>query len=308
MSSRLYGPLISTADPIAHRELFGAVFGLAERGRVVLDREEAGALFGAGAGDATELVALQTPGVDAGVLLCRFAEPGEPLRGEAARLHLDAFRVIDFYAPDFDAAFAHAAEVGYPMASSTAAYEVAEGAFREAHHAGPDHVMAALLSGPRDFFVEFAEVQDRVVSEPLSISLPLTDAGETTAFYAEVFGWSVVYECDFDDTSFSALIGIEERLVVHASAFGPSREQTYVNLVDYGLPAGTGGSLHGRSVAPARGVLGLVVLTDELDAVVARSGQSQAVVIELDLAPFGQCRVAAIAAPIGAPHLLVERR
>ncbi|WP_300678128.1 hypothetical protein [Nocardioides sp.] len=307
MASRLYGPLISTDDPQAHRDHLAAAFGLAASAPTRLDDATTAALFGRAAGAWTEIEALPTPGVQAGVVLVRFAAPGEPLRGEATRLHLDAFRVIDFYAPDFDAALAHMGRVGYPMASSTAAYEVAEGAFREAHHAGADHVMTALLSGPREFFAEFAEVQDRTVSEPLSISLPLTDAAATTAFYADVFGWGVVYECDFDDTSFSRLIGIEERLRVRARAFGPSREQTYVNLVDYGLPAGTGGSLAGRSVAPARGVLGLVIVTDELDDVRARAGRSGEVV-EVDLAPFGRCRAVALTSPIGAPHLVVECR
>ncbi|MFI5429820.1 hypothetical protein [Aeromicrobium sp. UC242_57] len=259
----------------------------------------------------TGLTVMRTPGVEAGVLLCRFETQGPetaPIRDEHTRIHRDAFRVVDFYAPDFDAAVQHAREAGFPMATSEASYQLAEGSFREAHHAGDDGVVVALLSGPADFFVDFAEVRDRVVSEPVSISLPLSDAAPTIGWYAEVFGWEVVYTYDFADTSFSELMQVEHELRVRSSTIGPSRQQTYVNIVDYGLAADQGGSLLGQAVAPRRGLLGLVVLTDDLDDVIGRAGGSAGPAETVELAPFGRCRMSVLVPPCATPHLVIERR
>lgn len=165
--------------------------------------------------------------------------------------------------------------------------------------------MTAFLHGDAGFFTDFAEVRDRIASEPISISLPLTDAAPTVDWYRETFGWEVVYEYDFVDASFSALMGVEEELRVRSVTVGPSRQQTYVNIVDYGLATDAGGSLAGRSVAPRRGLLGLAVLTDDLDDVVTAAG---AATVDLDFPPYGLTRAATVNAPFGSPHLVVERK
>ena len=224
---RLYGPVFSTSVLAEHVARLAAVFGMVEAGRT-------SALGG-------EVVALRTPGVWAGALVLRTdPPPAYAVRDEATRLDRDALRVVDFYAPDLDAAVAHARALGYEVEASEAAYELAEGSFREAHLPGPDGTVTALLSGPRDFFAGFAQVRDRVVSEVCSISLPLGDAAPSLAFYEDVLGWGVVYEYSFDDPSFSAMVGSAERLRVRSSTVGPARDQPYLNLVDYGLPASAG--------------------------------------------------------------------
>lgn len=306
-SSRVYGPLISVSDPEPHARLLADVFGMDRSGFGGLTSQQTSTLFGVTAG--TGMTVMRTQGVDAGVLLCRFDVDGRvagPIRDEQTRIHRDAFRVIDFYAPDFDAAVQHARQAGFPMATSEASYELAEGSFREAHHSGADGVVTALLSGPADFFTDFAEVRDRVVSEPVSISLPLSDGAPTIAWYAEVFGWGVVYAYEFVDASFSELMQVEHELRVRSSTVGPSRQQTYVNIVDYGLAADQAGSLHGQSVAPRRGLLGLVVLTDDLDDVIGRAGPSAGPAVTVELAPFGRCRMSVLAAPCGSPHLVIQ--
>ncbi|MCL3818719.1 hypothetical protein [Aeromicrobium wangtongii] len=308
MSSSIYGPLISVSDAEPHRALLTEVFGMTAGGTGSLPPEDVSGLFGVAAG--AELTVMGTPGVDAGAVLCRFDAEGPaaaPLRDERTRIHRDAFRVIDFYAPDFVAAVQHARDAGFPMATSEASYELAEGSFREAHHGGADGVVTALLSGPADFFTDFAQVRDRIVSEPVSISLPLSDAAPTIDWYADVFGWGVVYTYDFVDASFSELMQVDHELRVRSSTVGPSRQQTYVNIVDYGLTADLAGSLHGQAVAPRRGVLGLVVLTDDLDDVISRAGTSAGPAVTIDLAPFGRCRTSVLVPPCATPHLVIER-
>ncbi|WP_104106784.1 hypothetical protein [Nocardioides sp. 616] len=307
--SRIYGPLISVSSLDAHSALLVDVFGMTATGRSGLDPHSTERIFGTRC--ATALTALQTPGAEAGALLVRFdsdlPEATRTVRDEQSRIHRDAFRVIDFYAPDFDAAVAHARDAGFAMHTKEASYETADGSFREAHHPGPDNVVTAFLHGPADFFTDFAEVRDRISSEPVSISLPLSEAGPTIAWYEQVFEWGVVYEYDFVDASFSELMEVDAELRVRSSTVGPSRRQTYVNIVDYGLSADAGGSLLGASLAPRRGLLGLVVLTDDLDEVLARSGGA-AQIVELDLAPFGATRASVLTPPFASPHLVIERR
>lgn len=306
-TSRVYGPLISVSDVAPHASLLADVFGMDRAGSGAFTSGQTSTLFGLAA--CTDLTVMRTPGVDAGAVLCRFGADGPaaaPIRDERTRIHRDAFRVVDFYAPDFDAAVRHAREAGFPMATSQASYELAEGSFREAHHAAPDGVVTALLSGPADFFVDFAEVRDRVVSEPVSISLPLSDAAPTIAWYAEVLGWGVVYAYDFVDASFSELMQVDHELRVRSSTVGPSRQQTYVNIVDYGLGADQTGSLHGHAVAPRRGLLGLVVLTDDLDDVIGRAGPSAGPAVTVELAPFGCCRMSVLVPPCATPHLVIQ--
>ncbi|CAM3260257.1 hypothetical protein NODU109028_07600 [Nocardioides dubius] len=304
-TSRIYGPLISTASPGEHERQLVDVFAMTAAAPTELSAPTSADLFGVPG--PIRLQAFATPGVEAGAVLCRFAEPGAPIREEHSRVHRDALRVVDFYAPDFDEALAHAASAGFAMQAAEASYETNEGGFREAHRHGPDGVVTAFLHGDRDFFADFAEVRDLVLSEPVSISLPLSDAGPTVAWYRQVFGWGVVYEYDFVDASFSALMGVGEELRVRSVTIGPSRQQTYVNVVDYGVGAGLGGSLAGHGVAPRRGLLGLVVLADDVEQIARAALGAAGPIVEVDLPGFGSTRALVVAAPFGAPHLVIER-
>lgn len=306
--AHMFGPLVSTADATAHTRLYCDVFGMEEQGSVRLDAASTGILFGEGAGS-VELRTLQTPGVLSGTVLALFDTPGATIRDEATRLHRDAFRVIDFYAPDLDAAVAHARSLGYEVEQSEAGYELTEGAFREAHLPGPDGVITAFLSGPRDFFTGFAKVRDRIASEVCSISAPLGgEAKESLEFYADVFGWGVVFEYFFEDDSFSELVGVTEKLQVTSSTVGFARDEPYINIVDYGMGEGMGGSLLGESKAPRRGLLGSVVSVDDLDHVRTRAGDALGAEATFVLEPFGAVRAALLTPPHQIPHLVLQHR
>ncbi len=305
----VYGPLISTADPEPHVRLFGDVFGMEVVGTGRLDADAATALFGADAStslDGAGLTVLRTPGVDSGVVLVCF-EPAssETIRSYETRVDRDALKVIDFYAPDYEAAIAHARAQGYEVVEAEAEYELAEGTFREAHLWGPDHVVTAFLGGPAEFFADFAQVRDARVSEVQSISAPLTDAQPVVDFYRAVFGWDVVYEYAIDDPSFAELVGVPE-LRLRSRNVGPSTREPYFGLIDYGLPAGTGGSLLGRAVAPRRGLLGAVVRTPDLDAVLAAAAQAAGPAGPLPREVFAGGRAAVLTGPHAVPHLVVE--
>lgn len=302
----MYGPLVSTGDAEPHTRLYCDVFGMEEVDTVRLAPDVTATLFGAAAG-AVELRTLRTPGVLAGTVLCLF-EPGsdEQIRTTETRLHRDAFRVIDFYAPDIDEAVAHARGLGYHVEHSEAGYDLDEGAFREAHLPGPDGVVTAFLSGPRDFFTGFAQVRDRIASEVCSISAPLGAVGqESIDFYREVLGWGVVFEYAFEDDSFSELVGVAEKLKVTSSTVGFARDEPYINVVDYGTGHG-GPSLLGQSIAPRRGLLGSVLTVNDLDALRERSGDFLGGEAGFGLAPFGQVRAAVLTPPHGIPHLVLQ--
>ncbi|WP_166140156.1 hypothetical protein [Nocardioides ochotonae] len=305
--SVLYGGLISTATPEEHIRLFSDVFGMAVVGTTRLDAAAASALFDAPLSGA-ELVVLQTPGVESGVVLVSFTPTSaETVRSYETRVDRDALKVIDFYAPDYEDAIAHARGLGYEVVEAEAEYELAAGTFREAHLWAPDNVVTAFLGGPAEFFADFAQVGDRRTSEVQSISAPVSDGAPVVEFYREVLGWDVVFEYAIDDPSFSALVGIEEPLRLRSRNVGPSTREPYLGLIDYGLPADVGGSLLGRSVAPRRGLLGAVVLVGDLGAVVAAAGGAAGPVQALDPVAFVGPRACVLTPPHGVPHLVLER-
>lgn len=298
--ARLFGPLISARDLDEHARLFRDVFGMVEVGRARLDPERGRTLFGADAGT-VDLLALTTPGVLSGVLVCRFDPVSdETIRTYESRVDRDALKVIDFYAPDYEGALRHARRLGYQVVEAQAEYELDGGTFREAHLWGPDNVVTAFLGGPATFFADFAQVTDRLVSEVQSISAPVGQAQPVIDFYREVFGWDVVYEYTIDDPTFAELVGVDE-LRLRSRNVGVSTREPYLGLIDYGLPDHVGGSLRGRCVAPRRGLLGAVVTTSDLAGVLSRAGAT----VEVDLAPFGATRAALLTAPHGVPHLVI---
>lgn len=302
--SYLYGPLISAADPGEHEVLFTSVFGMTGLGSAPVAPEAARALFGT---EVAELRVLRTPGVSSGAVVLRFASPGETVRTFGTRLHRDALKVIDFYAPDYEGAIAHARGLGYDVVEAEASYDLPEGRFREAHLWGPDSVVTAFLGGPAGFFEDFAQVTDRPVSEVQSISAPLGDAGPVVDFYQRVFGWDVVYEYAIDDPSFGELVGAEPGFVLRSRNVGPSTREPYFGLIDYGIPGNEGGSLLGRSVPPRRGLLGAVVVTDDLDAVLSSAGPDAAgAAVDVELPGLGRVRAATVTPPHRIPHLVVQ--
>ncbi len=307
MPARLFGPLVSTADPTAHRALFRDVLGMEEGDPTALTSADARTLFG-GAVSGADVSALRTPGADAGVVVCRFSPDGqETIRSGESKVDRDALKVVDFHAPDFDAAVAHARACGYEVVESQAEYDlVGEATLREAHVRAADGVLVAFLGGPAPFFADFVRVTDRRVSEAVGMTLPLSDAKASVDFARDVFGWDVVYEYAIDAPSVAALIGVDEPLDVSARSIGSARHEPYLSLIDYGLPPDVGVSLRGRSVAPRRGMLGVVVLADDLDEVRRAAGAAASPVVDLALDPLGAVRASVVVPPHEIPHLVVE--
>ncbi|MFC6152334.1 hypothetical protein [Nocardioides yefusunii] len=305
-SNQVFGPLVSVSDTEAHVRLFSDVFGMQVAGRHTVERRETlDAISPRHTLERIELTVLTTPGTRTGVVLVDFGVADAPtVRDWSTRVHLDALKVIDFYAPDFGAAVAHARARGYEVIESEASYELAEGTFREAHLWGPDNVVTAFLGGPAEFFADFAQVTDALVSEVQSISAPLSDASDSVAFYRDVLGWNVVYEYALDDPSFAAMLGVEH-LTLRSRNVGPNTREPYFGLIDYGLPGGADDSLTGRSVPPHRGLLGAVVLTHDIAAIHAAAGL-EAVPVVLQLPSLESDRAAWLTTPHTVPHLVLE--
>lgn len=306
---RIYGPLISTGDVSAQVRLFQDVFGMTVVDQGEWDATTTRAVFDLAADDTgrtADVTVLRTPGTDSGVVLVAFDPPSsETVRDWRTRVDRDALKVIDFYAPDYEAALAHARGLGYDVIESEASYELDEGTFREAHLWGPDNVVTAFLGGPAEFFSDFAQVVDGRTSEVQSISSPLSHAQPSVDFYREVFGWDVVYEYAIDDPSFAEMIGVDE-LRLQSRNVGPSTREPYFGLIDYGLPAGPGGSLRGRSEAPRAGLLGAVVTSSDLPATAAAAGPAAGRVVD-DLQLLGGTGAVLVRTPHSVPHLVVGR-
>lgn len=310
-AARIYGPLISTGDLDGQTRLFTEVFGMREACRTHVEGEQAAALFGPEV-RAAEVIVLNTPGTNNGAMLCSFDPPCEELvRDQDSRLAADALKVIDFYAPDHAAAVRHARERGYAVVQEEAAYELEAGAFREAHLWAGDNVATAFLGGPADFFTGYAQVRDRVVSEVLSISSPVSDAAPVLDFYDAVFDWQVIFEYAITDASLAAMLGSGEDVQLRGLCVGNSTREPYFGLMDYGISSAAA-SLRGRSGPPRRGLVGAVLLADDLTATLSKAreaGGEQAVAsapTDLEMAPFGVTRAAVVLPPHGVWHLVVE--
>jgi catechol 2,3-dioxygenase-like lactoylglutathione lyase family enzyme len=307
--NRVYGPLVSSATPDAHEHLFVEVFGMEVVGRHEITDEDVLDTLAPDSGlVGISVLVLRTPGTDSGVVVlgCDPAS-GETVRSWETRVDRDALKVIDFYAPDFAAAVAHARSLGYEVEEAEASYELPQGSFTEAHLWGPDNVVTALLGGPAEFFADFAQVGDRLVSEVQSISAPLTSADDSVRFYRDVLEWDVVFEYALDDPSFAQMLGVDE-LTLRSRNVGPSTREPYFGLIDYGLGPAHEGSLRGRSALPRRGLVGAVVLSDDLDRVVAAAGREATPLtpLSLRLPALRSERALWLHTPHTVPHLVLD--
>ncbi|WP_110241532.1 hypothetical protein [Nocardioides gilvus] len=297
---------MSTADLAAQEKVFTEVFDMELVETLHLDATQARTVFGIDHEtevDGAEVRVLGTPGVEAGVVLVAFSPAStETVRSWETRVSRDALKVIDFYAPDYEGAIARAKDLGYRVIESEASYELPEGTFREAHLWGPDNVVTAFLGGPADFFADFAQRTDGWVSEVQSISAPLTDAQPAVDFYRDVLGWEVVFEYAIDDPSFAAMVGVEE-LVLRSRNVGPSTREPYFGLIDYGLTEASEGTLLGRARAPRRGLLGALLVTDEMSSLLKRAGDAAGPPVTLDL--LGRNQAVLLGTPHQVPHVVL---
>lgn len=304
---RIHGPIVSSGDLEAHARLFAA-FGLVETGRVERDAAETMALWGAADCTAQE-VTLQTPGTEFGVRLVAFDPPsGRVIRDPARGRDTEALKVIDFYAPDLEAARDHIEAAGFRFKPEVADYDTPEGRFREAHLWGPDGVVCALISGDPEFYLRFATVTDRLCSEPQSISGPIKDSAETLAFFKSVLGLEVIYTYGIhEDDSFQALVGSASTVRLRAWNVGLRTTEPYFGVIDYGLKDEVQHSLLAGARPPVRGLIGASLIVRDVRAVARAAGSRLACApVETTVPGFGRVLSAAVAGPNGCWFQLIE--
>lgn len=293
---RIHGPIISSSDIDAHFALFGA-FGMQEVARRDRSAKETAAIWRV-EGQSSLEVTLETPGTDFGVRLVRF-QPGSPsqIRDPSRGSDSEALKVIDFYAPDLEAARASIEAAGFAFKPAVADYDTPEGRYQEAHLWGPDGVVCALISGDAALFENLATIRDRLVSEPQSISGPVQDASATLAFFEEVLGLGVIHRYGLEDPSFDALVGTQAQMKLRAWNVGVRKREPYFGVIDYGLARGSQTSVKAMARPPLRGLLGATVIVRDASAVAAKAGVT---VVETEMPGFGFVKVTTFQGPNGA--------
>ena len=307
--TRIHGPIVSCADLGVTRPMFEKVFGLTQVAAQKLSRDEVKALWGLD-GHSADTVVLDTPGTPFGGRLVQF-DPVSPvaIRNRATGFDADALKVIDFYAPDFDVAEAHLKSQGFALKHERAEYDLPEGHFIEGHLWGPDEVVCALVSGPRDFFGGFVTVKDKTFSEVHSISAPVSDPETVLRFYKDVMGLEIVHEYFIDAESFSKLVGTPHKLQLKARNVGLKRSEPYFGIIHYGLPTDAYQSLRDRAVFPNRGLAGATVMAEAIDVIAEKAlafgAEILAPAIRIHVAPYGLVTSMTLRAPHGVIHHLI---
>lgn len=299
----IHGPIVSSGNIAAHLDLFAA-FGLIEIGRCSRSAQATRAIWGVDGQSSVE-VTLQTPGTDFGLRLIAF-EPGGAgqIRDPARGTDCDALKVIDFYAPDLEAARLSIEKAGFPFKPEIADYDTPEGRYQEAHLWGPDGVVCALISGDPALFTDLATVRDRLVSEPQSISGPVQDADATLAFMARVLGLEVIHRYGLEDASFDAMVGSADSMRLRAWNVGTRKTEPYFGIIDYGLPKGAQTSLFEASRAPQRGLLGATLWVRDAGVVGATAGVEP---VRMAVPGLGETLCVTVQAPNGAWYQALQR-
>ncbi len=306
----IHGPIISCESIPAQRALFEGVFGMKVVAQQQLDRTQVKALWGL-EGHGAQTVLMETPKTHFGVRLVQF-DPISPtvIRSRTSGFDCDALKVIDFYVPDFTAANAHLQSKGFKLKDDISEYDLPNGKFIEGHLWGPDEVVTALISGPREFFNDFATVTGSLFSEPQSVSSPVEDQPKVVEFYEKVLGLSVVHEYAIDDPSFSKLVGTPHKLQLRAKNIGMKKSEPYFGIIHYGLPKGAYASLKSRAVFPNRGLAGGTLFVDHIHdharEAKAFGAEILAPVASTSLSPYGEAQSLTIRAPHGVIHHLIE--
>ncbi len=307
--TRIHGPIISCADVSVTRHMFEQVFGLAPIAEQSLSRDQVQALWGL-KGHGAHTIVLETPGTAFGVRLVQF-DPVSPvvIRDPSRGFDANALKVIDFYAPDFNAAETHLKKQGFQLKHDRAEYDLPEGHMIEGHLWGPDEVVCALISGPKEFFRGMATITDRTFSEVQSISSPVTDPDAVLKFYSDVLGLGIVYDYFIDAESFSRLVGTLFKLHLRARNVGVKREEPYFGIIHYGLPEDSYRSLRDRALFPNRGIAGATLIADGIDTIAKKATAAGAEILappaRVTLAPYGQVTSFTLRAPHGVIHHLI---
>ena len=311
MNATIRAPILSVAAAAPHEAFFVDALGMKRRGITTLPPDQTSDAVGT-SGVPMVSSFLQSIPTAFGVRLWEFSPAADKtLRSETRGTEIDALKVIDFYAPNFGRALDDLEQLGYRPREAIAEYRLPEGTIREAHFWRPDNVVCAVISGPQEFFRRFASICDRTFSEPQSISAPLSDPLAAQAFYEDVFGLSMLYEYRLSDPSFDALVGADGPLEVRARNVGSDLREPYLGLIDYGTRTEPGASLRGLGRPPIRGLLGVEIAVDDIDAVVVRAERFGARLLAgpatlTDYVPYGAVSCALIEGPHGVLHHAIE--
>lgn len=310
---RICGPIIATSDIELQQKLYGpSCLGLQSSGVFEIAQDVAASLLG----EPTQHWShcwMDEPTTHFGVRLWHFsASKNTPVRHPSRGTDRDAPKVIDFYAPDFELAVEKLVTTGWNVKDSIGEYDLPEGSMKEAHLWGPDNVVTAVISGPADFFKNFATLCSAPFSEPQSISTPVTNLSEACLFYQQVFGLSAVYEYEIESKSFDALVGTDDSLKLKAVNIGVSTKEPYMGLIDYGSIDPHSQSLHGETRPPARGLLGVEMLVNDLSKIIAAAQECDTAAVlsearQIEYPPYGAVRSAFIEGPHGMLHHVMER-
>ncbi len=303
------GVLVSTSDLEGQRRLFEGVFGLRETARGDLDAATVAALWGVAA-DGARLLWLETADTGVGVQLVKFEPASEvAIREGADGIDCDALKVIDFLVDDFEAGEVAADGQGFPL-RGRAEYSVpADGRFTEGHLEGPDGVLCALLRTHDQPWSRFVRVRDRLFSEILGFSSPVSDLGSVHDFYLTL-GLDVVYRYELESESFQHLLGAGRKTRIRGFNYGLSEVEPMIGILHYGLPEGAYRSLRRRAVLPHRGIAAARFSVDSVARVgeICRRGGWEVVAEArgLSLGPYGRVHSLTIRAPHGVLHHFLE--
>lgn len=307
----LHGPIISCGDLAAQQSLFENVYRLATVATETLSEAHVEALWGL-KNTSAETAVLETPGTRFGIRLIQFDPLSDIIiRDKSSGYNADALKVIDFYAPDFYAAKAHLESEGYKLKDEVAEYDLGDKHFTEGHVWGPDAVVTALVSGPKDFFRNFATTTEKLFSEVQSVSSPVSDLDAVLAFYDDVLGLQVIYEYGIDHDSFADLVGTRHKLNLRARNIGLKRTEPYFGIIHYGLPETAYESLRDRAVMPNRGLVGMTVLVDDATEVAhnaaAHGAEVTSPLTKTSLAPHGDIWSLTVRGPHGVVHHVIQQ-
>lgn len=304
------GALVSTSDLKRQRELFEGVFGMQAVSDARLDAAAVEALWGV-AGRTARSVQLETPGTGKGVRLVAFDPPSETaIRDGAAGIDADALKVLDFAVRDFDRAVAAVEQAGLQLAGPPVEYDAPpHGRFTEAHLHGPDSITCALIRFHDMDPASLVRAADRLFSEPLGISAPVSKVGPAVAFY-ERLGLDLVLRYDIESEAFQKLLGPGAKTTLVGRNFGLASRAPMLGVVHYGLPDGTFRSLRERAVLPHRGLAAVCLRVRSAAAlaeVCRAAGDAVAAgPLEAELAPYGRVRSVCVRGPHGVVHHALE--
>ncbi|MEM9533485.1 MAG: hypothetical protein AAGA23_21365 [Pseudomonadota bacterium] len=265
----IVGPLVSSSDLDYHVAMFRQVFDLEVVTSERLTTSEAEAIWGV-AGEVQSCV-LRTPGSGYGVQVLEFhPTPAQTIRHHTRGLVPGAAKVMDFFTSDLEAALDRAQAFGLKITDEIACYDSPEGPVREAHAWVLDEMVCAFIDPPPAMQARFSSDLGRLISEPQSISGPTTELAASEAYFMEVFGFDVIYRYEVADSNFGAMIGASEPVHIRARNIGGRLTTPYIGMIDYGLHR-PGDKLIEPVTLPVRGLLGVVVQTDDLAGICERA-------------------------------------